>query len=1060
MILKIKAIFNLLMLLSFTSFYAVSDIQINQEEGNPFIHFFDPQDYKAGARSWSIAQDERGIMYFGNQEGVLEYDGKYWRRIDVPGYQNVRSIASGIDRKMYLACDTDFGYLKEDSVGKLQFRSLATYLDEEYKSYGEVSDVVTNSQGAFFKTRDKIFHWDFNKITVWDSVYTFNLFSFNDTIYFWDDGIGLTQIDGNNLRLTPGGEFFSSLGVLDILSFSHTENSVTDEMLIVTYENGLFIQNKGKFRPFKTDADRYLIENQVYSATKTSDNNYAFATQRGGLVIINREGALIKIINEKSGLQSNICFEIFADKNQGIWLTTEYGINYLKEPSSLSIYRNSGDLKTITNAVIRHKDEIYAATEIGAVVLDKNSNQFKFLGGSNKPAYFFNEIQDELLVATGSGTYTVKNNQLSEKILDGLGTHILESKVFPNRIYIGTYYGFSVLEKRGEKYNLLYQKELLDEVIKIVESEKGSLWITGFFNGIISVEGNLAEFTDGTDEKVKYTFHNNDNGLPGNSWDVHNVLNKIIITTDTRIYSFDYENKSFVVDSSLGTVLSQPDKYIVQIKRDKDENLWIMAYIDENPVIGKAVLQNGTYNFNAVPDFSLLNLSTISSFYPDAQTGKLWISSDEGLLLFDPRKRNAISDDFTTLIRKVTLKGDSLIYYGKDFHNKNNSVEIDYKFNDIAFEYSATHYDKPNSTYFRTYLEGYDESWSNWSVETRKEFTNLSHGSYRFKISSKNIYGVESEITSYSFTILAPWYLSWWAYLLYIAFIGGSLYSIRRFELNRKEKNNKIRMSELKAEAAEFQAKVAETQARLIQADNDRKTKELEEARDLQLSMLPKSLPEVENLDIAVFMQTATEVGGDYYDFSFREDKSLNVCLGDATGHGMKAGTLVSMMKSLFVANSVDKSIEEFFSSSNRAIKNSKLDRMMMAFAMVNIIDKCIKIANAGIPPVYIFRQQTKNVEEVKNNGLPLGAMKNPRYEIFTSELETGDIILMLSDGFPELQNNSEKMIGYEKLKEVFKHNSHKCSQDIILAFKNEAQKWIGENEPDDDITFIVIKVK
>ena len=84
----------------------------------------------------------------------------------------------------------------------------------------------------------------------------------------------------------------------------------------------------------------------------------------------------------------------------------------------------------------------------------------------------------------------------------------------------------------------------------------------------------------------------------------------------------------------------------------------------------------------------------------------------------------------------------------------------------------------------------------------------------------------------------------------------------------------------------------------------------MEEARELQLSMLPKKVPDVPNLDIAVYMKTATEVGGDYYDFSTKEDGSLNIAIGDATGHGMKAGTLVTMMKSLFTANSIDKEIQ------------------------------------------------------------------------------------------------------------------------------------------------------
>lgn len=154
----------------------------------------------------------------------------------------------------------------------------------------------------------------------------------------------------------------------------------------------------------------------------------------------------------------------------------------------------------------------------------------------------------------------------------------------------------------------------------------------------------------------------------------------------------------------------------------------------------------------------------------------------------------------------------------------------------------------------------------------------------------------------------------------------------------------------------------AEAQNKIIQAENERKSMELEDARILQLAMLPKELPNLSKLDIAVHMQTATEVGGDYYDFSIKDNGSLNVCIGDATGHGLKAGTIVSMMKSLFIADSVRLDIKKFFNSSNETLKKMSLDKMMIAFAMVNIYGRQIKIANAGIPPVFIYRNKKKNM--------------------------------------------------------------------------------------------------
>lgn len=250
----------------------------------------------------------------------------------------------------------------------------------------------------------------------------------------------------------------------------------------------------------------------------------------------------------------------------------------------------------------------------------------------------------------------------------------------------------------------------------------------------------------------------------------------------------------------------------------------------------------------------------------------------------------------------------------------------------------------------------------------------------------------------------------------------------------------------------------AETQKKIIQAENERKSMELEDARKLQLAMLPKELPKLSKLDIAVHMQTATEVGGDYYDFSIKDNGSLNICIGDATGHGLKAGTIVSIMKSLFIADSARLDLKNFFTSANETLKKMSLDKMMIALAMINIYGRQIKIANAGIPPIYIYRKESSLVEEVALHGLPIGAMRRTDYKIISTELNIGDTILLFSDGLPELQNSNKEMYGYERLKRVFAENGHKSSNEIISALQMDGANWKGDVEQNDDITFIAVK--
>ena len=254
--------------------------------------------------------------------------------------------------------------------------------------------------------------------------------------------------------------------------------------------------------------------------------------------------------------------------------------------------------------------------------------------------------------------------------------------------------------------------------------------------------------------------------------------------------------------------------------------------------------------------------------------------------------------------------------------------------------------------------------------------------------------------------------------------------------------------------------KNAEAQNKIIQTDNDRKTKELEEARQLQLSMLPKELPQLPNLDIAVYMKTATEVGGDYYDFSVKEDGSLNIALGDATGHGLKAGILISAMKSIFTTNSAKMDIEEFFITANSGVKSMNLKRMMVGFTMLNIKDNRFTLINAGMPPVFFYHHKTRTVEELKEHSVPIGAMNHNRFRSVNGSIEKGDLLLLLTDGLPELQNEKKELYGYDRVRNMFGGAAQKNPQDIIDQLKNDGSAWINGSEPEDDLTFVVIKVK
>lgn len=281
-------------------------------------------------------------------------------------------------------------------------------------------------------------------------------------------------------------------------------------------------------------------------------------------------------------------------------------------------------------------------------------------------------------------------------------------------------------------------------------------------------------------------------------------------------------------------------------------------------------------------------------------------------------------------------------------------------------------------------------------------------------------------------------------------------------DTNKDLEKQLAQVKELSSKAVEQERKAKEEELakKLLEADNARKTRELEEASKLQLSMLPDKIPSVPNLDIAVYMKPATEVGGDYYDFKYNKNGTLTIAIGDATGHGMKAGTMVATIKGLFTAESVDTDIVSFMNKSNAVIRDMHLGNLYMAMLLVKLQNDKLSITSAGMPPALIFRSATKTIEEIRMRALPLGGSSELKYSKREEEFSSGDTLLLMSDGFPELFNKEKELLGYEKAKELFSSYAELNSNQIIERLCKDADNWRGDANQEDDITFVVVKFK
>ena len=248
--------------------------------------------------------------------------------------------------------------------------------------------------------------------------------------------------------------------------------------------------------------------------------------------------------------------------------------------------------------------------------------------------------------------------------------------------------------------------------------------------------------------------------------------------------------------------------------------------------------------------------------------------------------------------------------------------------------------------------------------------------------------------------------------------------------------------------------------SRVIQVENARKTQELAQARELQLSMLPVRLPEVHGLEIAASTQTATEVGGDYYDVRCDGDGALLLAFGDATGHGLASGIVVTAAKALFNGLPPDGAPREMLTVCDDAMRAMNLPGLRMCLSLARLTSHELTVASAAMPPILIYRAKSGSVDEAVAGGLPLGGHLSHRYEEWRTPLCRGDTLLFASDGFAELLDAADQIFGYERATNAFREAAAAPDvQRVIERLEAAASQFRGSRPPSDDITFVVARV-
>lgn len=795
------------------------------EIGIPYISNFNSNIYGAHTQNYSVIQDNRGLVYVANFAGILEFDGTYWRLITTKNTSQVISFAKDTNGRIYAGARDEFGYLAPDLRGQLVFVSLSSRINKEFN---EVFATIEYRGKIYFFTENYVFEWS-NKLRIIKTGYKIqSAYNVRDEIFLMVKDQGIAKWEDGNIRLlklnSPVGK------ILDITSMMPYGDK---DVLFSSSSQGLFlIRSDSKLEVFRTDieTDLHLKTKVVSCGVVLSDNTIALGTERSGLLLIGSDGSFRQLINKQNNLNSEFITDLYIDNNDMLWASLNNGISLINIPSQFSYFDEKTGIGSGVLDILRNKGTLYIADYKGLLYYQSDTQNFNQVSEITTAVWSLAATANGIVAATSKGVYQIIGNTAT-KIAEGFVIKLLKSRKYIDRFYICRTDGLFMLEhNKGGWSDKGRIAGIEEEIRNIAEDNDGNLWLATPKFGVLKLNT----------ESNKIIRFDTSKGLPSLlSNFVYNLSMGLMLATDQDIRKFNTGSGKFekyIIPCSNSHHTSQWFKLLVE---DNDGNIWM----NKGDETGISCMEKTDSNYSHLykPFLQIADFITWT-IYPDSNN-VVWFGGPEGLIRYDKKMMNG-KNRFETLIRRVICKGDSVIFGGA-FNNSEGMVinkqairsvpELEYFNNSVKFEYSACFYHPHAGLQYQYYLKGFDKTWSEWTKNTTKEFTNLPPGSYVFQVRARNISGEVTNYAEFAFFIKTPWYESIIAYIFYAVGLIVLLYYVVKLRSRKLIKEKRFLEKLIEERTAEISRQKEELQSKSEQLAQ--KNSELEKINNIVKSI-------------------------------------------------------------------------------------------------------------------------------------------------------------------------------------------------------------------------------
>lgn len=793
----------------------LASISFGYAQELPPVVKFTQNMYAAGNQNWMVAQDKNDLLFFANNDGLLEFNGSSWTLYPSPNETIMRSVKV-VGSKIYTGCYMEFGYWTKQPNNQLQYQSLSSKIKSKILDDEQFWNILSYDQWIIFQSLDQIYIYDtkskqFSIIKPENKI--LKAFEANNSLYFQVANEGLYEIENGISKLVSKQPFILNNKIIAIFS-------IEEGLLLKTQLNGFYSFINGNFAPYFSASTSQITSNSVYSCLQLSDGGFAIGTVSNGIFILNKLGELTYHITQNKGISNNTVLALFEDIDKNLWIGLDNGINCINLQSPIrNYYDTTGFLGTIYTSLL-YKEKLYIGTNQGLFYKKYDSEEpFQLITETKGQVWSIFEHQGTLFCGHDSGTFVIENNR-ARSIYSSSGTWKFES--VPNRADLllqGNYSGISVLEKKNNQWSFRNKISGYNYSSKYFEiTQKNDIYISHEYKGVFKfhLDDNYSTSSNFT------TFQSPSKGKNAG---LVKFKNSIYYANKTGIFKLNESLKVFTKDKKLSSIFEKDDYTSGKLIVDGADKMWVFSknYLH----YFTASKLSDAFKIHSIPISSSLsnsmpgyeNITQISNATYLIGTTDSYYTININDLKF---KNSAIS------ISKIAFNELD----GKPFYcATTTNGSFNHFENNATFNYTVPEYNKYIYTEYQYLLEGLQEKWSSWSPKTTTSYKNLPPGAYVFKVKAKIANSTAENIVSYSFTINKPWYATNLALLLY--FILGIVLAIyihktyKKYYRNKEQKLIEENSLLLEIAALENERQLMKLKNEQLSSDMDSKNREL-----------------------------------------------------------------------------------------------------------------------------------------------------------------------------------------------------------------------------------------